>query len=95
MRRAIVGRISEVTRYPRLDTVLMVEQFIQDHSGEYTIYQLWKNLPRKMMYQTYKLILSYLLSINKIAVDSDNVVGYIWNEQLGKRYKFKTGLRWD
>ncbi len=73
----------------------MVEKFIQDHSGEHTIYQLWKNLPRKMMYQTYKVILSYLLSINKIAVDSDNVVGYIWNEQLGKRYKLKTSLRWD
>ena len=25
----------EILRYPRLDTLLMVEKFIQDHDGEY------------------------------------------------------------
>ncbi len=82
-------------RSPTLQTVLMVEQFINDNSGEYTIYDLWKHLPKKMMYQTYKTVLAYLVSINKVAVDSDNVVGYIWNEELGQKYKQNTNLRWD
>lgn len=84
-----------LARYLRLDTVLMVEKFIQNNNAEYTIYQLWKRLPRKVMYQTYKTILSYLLSINKIAVDSDNIVGYIWNLKLGQKYKTHKNLRWD
>jgi len=79
-----------VLRYPRLDTVLMVEKFIEENSGTFKIYQLWKNLPKKMMYQTYKLIISYLLSINKIAIDSEDKIGYIWNPD----YKRKKELKW-
>jgi len=86
---------NEYKRYPRLDTGLMVERFIQENSGEYTIYQLWRHLPKQMMYQTYKIILSYLLSIHRIAVDSGNIVGYIWNPQLGQKYKTKHNLKWD
>ncbi len=47
-----------ILRYPRLDTVIMVEKFIEDYSGEFKVYQLWKNLPKKVMYQTYKIILN-------------------------------------
>ncbi len=83
-----------ITRYPRLDTVLMVESFIKEHSGEFKIYQLWKNLPKKVMYQTYKLIVTYLIDINRVAVDSENKIGYIWSPEAGKRYK-KYGIRWE
>ena len=34
--------------YPQLDTVLMVEEFIRDHSGEFKKKLLWENLPRKI-----------------------------------------------
>ena len=83
------------SRYPRLDTVLMVEKFIEEHSGEYKVYQLWKNLPKKVMYQTYKIILSYLLDINKIAIDSEGKIGYIWNEVTGQNYKKRSDLKWE
>ena len=43
----------EILHYPRLDTVIMVEEFIREHSGEYRKKALWENLPKKMMYQTY------------------------------------------
>jgi len=79
-----------VLRYPRLDTVMMVEKFIEKCSGEYKIYQLWKKLPKKMMYQTYKVIISYLLSINKIAIDSEEKISYIWDSN----YKRKSNLKW-
>ena len=78
-----------IARYPRLDTVLMVESFIKEHSGEYKIYQLWKNLPKKVMYQTYKLIVSYLIEINRVAVDSEGKIGYIWSPEFKRDPKLK------
>lgn len=77
-------------RCPRLDTVMMVEEFIKEHSGEFKLYQIWKSLPKKIMYQTYKIILAYLLSINKIAIDSENKVCYIWSPD----YKRDKSLKW-
>ena len=87
---SIQRKKSKILRYPRLDTVIMVEQFIEEHSGEFKIYQLWKNLPKKVMYQTYKVIISYLLEINKIAIDSEEKIGYIWDPN----YKRKEDLKW-
>lgn len=88
--KALTQKKSKIIRYPRLDTVLMVEEFIKKHSGEFKIYKLWKNLPKKMMYQTYKVIISYLLNINKIAMDSEEKIAYIWAPD----YKRKEDLKW-
>ena len=73
-----------IARSPTLDTVLMVEKAIENHSGEFSRTQLWKCLPRKVMWQTYLVILGYLESINKIAFDKDSKVAYIWNPPLAK-----------
>lgn len=71
-------------RSPTLDTVLMVEKAIEKHSGELNRTELWKSLPRKVMWQTYLVILDYLESINKIAFDRESKVAYIWNPPLAK-----------
>ncbi len=71
-------------RSPTLDTVLMVEKTIEEHSGEYTRTELWRNLPRKVMWQTFLVILEYLQSINKIAFDKEEKVAYIWNPNLAR-----------
>ncbi len=55
-----------LARSPSLDSILMVEKTIQKHSKQYGKYQLWKKLPRKMMYQTYHVILTYLEQSGKI-----------------------------
>ena len=55
---------------PEPDTILMVESFIKEHSGEYKKRALWENLPRKSMYQTYSTIISYLQDSGKIAADA-------------------------
>lgn len=73
---------SPYVRSPTLDTVIMVEKTIEENSGEYTRTELWKNLPRKVMWQTFCVILEYLESINKIAVDKVGKIGYIWNPSL-------------
>ncbi|MBN1644644.1 hypothetical protein JW851_01210 [Candidatus Woesearchaeota archaeon] len=72
-------------RSPTLETVLMVERTIEEHSGEYNRTELWKNLPRKVMWQTFLVILDYLGSINKIAVDRKGKIAYIWNPALAKK----------
>lgn len=72
-------------RSPTLDTVLMVEKAIEENSGEFTRTELWKLLPRKVMWQTFLVILEYLESINKIAVDGEGKIAYIWNPLLAKR----------
>jgi hypothetical protein len=67
---------------PKLKTVIMVEKSIFKHSGEYTIYKLWKSLPKKMMYQTFKVILDYLESSGKILIDKDNVVIWTYDPKM-------------
>lgn len=74
-------------RSPTLDTVMMVEKAIEESSGEFNRTELWKNLPKKVMWQTYLVILEYLQSINKIAFDRDGKIAYIWNPQLAKRLR--------
>ena len=74
-------------RSPTLGTVLMVERTIEAFSGEYNRTEIWKKLPKKVMWQTYLVILEYLESINKIAVDKEGKIAYIWNPELAKRLK--------
>ena len=70
--------MQQILRFPRLDTILMVEKTIQKHDGEYKKIHLWKNLPKKMMYQTFCLIIDYLLYSKKISIDSDGKIGWIF-----------------
>jgi len=71
-------------RSPTLDTVLMVEKTIEKYSGEFNRTELWKKLPRKVMWQTYLIILDYLENINKIGFDRNGTIAYLWNPKLLK-----------
>lgn len=73
-------------RSPTLDTVLMVEKTIEEYSGEFNRTALWKKLPRKVMWQTFLVILEYLESINKIAFDKKGKIAWIWNPELVRKY---------
>lgn len=72
-------------RSPTLDTVLMIEKTIDQYSGEYNRTELWKKLPKKVMWQTYLAVLDYLQDINKIAIDKTGRIAYIWNPTLAKK----------
>jgi len=78
--------MKNILHYPQLDTVLMVEEFIRKNSGEYKKRSLWEALPKKMMYQTFCVIFEYLLYSNKIALDNEGKIAWIWNPELVKRY---------
>ena len=76
--------INSIARSPTLGTVLMIERTIEEYSGEFNRTDIWKKLPKKVMWQTYLFVLDYLESINKIAFDRNGTVGYIWNPKLTK-----------
>lgn len=76
---------------PTLESVLMVEETIKKNSGKLGKYQLWKRLPRKMMYQTFQIIISYLEDSNKIIIDKDGKIIWIWAPEAIKRLE-KRGL---
>ena len=63
----------------------MVEKTVQKYSQECGKYQLWKKLPKKMMYQTFQTILDYLENSGKILIDKEGVVIWTYNpEQIRK-----------
>ena len=73
----------------------MVEKFIDDNSGEYTKTQLFNNLPKKVMWKTFQVIMEYLESINKIVYDREGVIVYIWNPELSAKIKDRKDLEWN
>lgn len=82
----ITMNTEDILRYPRLDTVLMVEEFIKKHDGEFKKRKLWESLPKKMMYQTFCVIIDYLLYSGKISIDKEDKIGWIYNPELAKKY---------
>jgi hypothetical protein len=84
----------EVIHYPRLDTVLNVEEFIKANSGSYKKKDLWSRLPKKMMYQTYCVIFDYLEKSGKIARDSEEKIAWIWDPEIVKKYMNKPHIEW-
>ena len=74
---ALLMEREDILRYPRLDTVLMVEEFIKEHDGEFKKRKLWESLPKKMMYQTFCVVIDYLFYSRKISIDSEGKIGWI------------------
>jgi hypothetical protein len=81
----------DVLRFPRLDTVLMIEKVAEEAKNDFTVRQLWKKLPKKVMWQTYIATLDYLEYSGKIMIDKDNTVIWIWNPEGIEKLK-KEGL---
>lgn len=84
----------QILHYPRLDTVLMVENFIKARSGEFKKRSLWESLPKKTMYQTFCVIINYLEESGKIAVDGKGHIAWIWNPKLVEKYLKRPDLSW-
>jgi len=74
---------------------MKIEEFIKQHDGEYKKKQLWENLPKKIMYQTYSTVIDYLLISGKISVDAQGKIGWIfYPEEAGAMLK-KAHLIWS
>ncbi|MBR9701463.1 hypothetical protein GOV13_00910 [Candidatus Pacearchaeota archaeon] len=75
-----------ITRSPRLETVIMVEKFIKDNSAEFKKTELFNSLPKKIMWGTFNVILKYLYDFNRIGIDKEGHIIYIWNPELAKKF---------
>ena len=89
----LLAKKSKIERSPTLNTVLMVEKTIEHYSGEFDRTDLWKKLPKKVMWQTYLVVLTYLQSINKIAIDSEGKVGWIWSPDVAKKFSNRKEIK--
>jgi len=87
--------INDIARSPTLQTVLMVEKFIKDNSGEYKKTDLFKNLPKKVMWQTFQVIMEYLEENLRIDYDNKGYIVYIWNPEFVERFRNKPELEWN
>ena len=76
-----------LTRSPRLETIMMVEQFIKEHSGEYKKTEVFNKVPKKTMWGTFNVILKYLWDTNKIGIDKQGFIVYIWSPEAGNIFK--------
>jgi len=72
-------------RSPTLSTVRMVERTIEENSGEFNCGELWKSLPKQVMWSTFLKIVDYLKEINKIGIEDGGKIVYIWNPELLER----------
>lgn len=80
-----------IDRYPRLDTVLMIEEAIRNAKGDFSVRQLWQKLPKKVMWQTYLSTLDYLEYAGSIMITSDKHP--IWTKLEGKLLeRYRAGL---
>jgi hypothetical protein len=84
-----IGEI--ITRSPRLETVVMVEKFIEEHSGKFAKTELFNNLPKAMMWGTFNVILEYLYNSNKIGLDKKGVIVWIWNTEASRKFINRKG----
>jgi hypothetical protein len=84
---------TENARSPTLQTVLMVEKFIEDNSGEFKKTELFNSLPKRVMWQTFQVIMSYLEENLRIVYDREGYVIYIWNPDLYNKVKDRPAIK--
>lgn len=79
------SRTVNVLHYPRLDTVLMVEDAIKNARSYLTRMSLWRSLPRKVQYQTFSTILSYLEDSRKLIIARDGRIVWVFADSAKAR----------
>lgn len=76
-----------ILHYPRLDTVLMVENQLQKNKEEKSKNSLFRSLPKQVQYQTLNVILDYLEQSNKITYSKRKIIWIGTNKKLNKLVK--------
>jgi hypothetical protein len=84
---------NKIARSPTLQTVLMVEKFIEENSGEFKKTELFNKLPKKVMWQTFQVIMEYLESSLRVVYDKEGYAVYIWNPAFYERIKNRPAIK--
>ena len=74
--------MKKLERQPNLSTIIMIEKEIRAHSGELSLTELWRSLPKSCMYQTYKKTIDYLIDSCKIVIDRDGKAEWIFDPEI-------------
>ncbi len=82
-----------VLHYPRLDTILMIEGAIKGAEEYPTKAELLRSLPKKIMYQTFNLVLDYLQDSKKVIVTKDGRVVWVFADSAKLRKLLSEGKR--
>ena len=89
----IIQKDHQVRRYPTLNTVLMVEEFLKLHRDlPLKISEIKKMLPRQVMHGTLQLILEYLWKSGKI-IYGPKGVQWIYSEPEHLKKMFNNTLQ--
>ena len=84
---------NQVLHYPRLDTVIMVEDRIKRARRYLTRMQLWRSLPKKVQYQTFCTILGYLVDSRKIIIARDRKIVWVFADSAKARALISGSVR--
>lgn len=82
-----------ILHYPRLDTVLMVENAIKNAEDYQSRMELWKSLPKKVQYQTFRVILDYLEKSNKIIFTKDKKIVWVFADSNKERKLLRESVK--
>lgn len=95
MNADMTQEISSKGHSPNLETVMMVEEQIRKKGRFDSRHKLWKSLPKQVQYPTFKTILSYLEDSNKIMLDKNDQVVWIFTDsaKLERMHKVSKRLR--
>lgn len=85
---------TRLLHYPRLDTVLMVEDTIKKLDYYPTRNQLWRALPRMVMWQTFNVIIRYLLESGKIIITRDEKIMWVAMDSKKLRKLLESSIEW-
>jgi hypothetical protein len=83
--------MTELLHSPTLDSILMVEEVAKQMNYPKKT-ELWKALPKKMMYQTFCRIIDYLEVSGKIMIDKEGRIIWTWNPTMIKKIQ-KSGVK--
>lgn len=76
---------------PTLDTVIMVEETLKE-LGACSITELYKKLPRTVVYPTLKLIISYFYAKGFIMSDKEGKIVWVYSPELVRKYSKRPDL---
>ncbi len=79
--------------WPTLWTLLMIEKTVKEAELPPRRTDLWKSLPRRMMYQTFKRALDYLDASGKIMIDKDERVVWVAADSAKLQKLFDSSVR--
>ena len=89
------ARSLNIIHLPRLDTVIMVEDTLKGLDYYPTKNQLWRALPRAVMWQTFGVIIDYLLKSNKILISMDRHMVWIYADKKQMKRLLKNSVPYE